>query len=68
MKDIKSDLYKTIDVILYIKDRKLKEVFYDPIFLKKAKTNLCDYLHGCGVPGRRQQWFNSRQKQVFEWY
>lgn len=32
---IKSDLYTTIDVVLFFHDRKLIEVFYDPIFSKQ---------------------------------
>ncbi|WP_336278609.1 P-type DNA transfer ATPase VirB11 [Bartonella sp. CB175] len=31
---IKLVLYTTVDVVLYFKDRKLSEVFYDPIFSK----------------------------------
>jgi len=31
---IKTELYRTLDVVLYFKDRQLIEVFYDPIFSK----------------------------------
>ncbi|MBP8302435.1 MAG: P-type DNA transfer ATPase VirB11, partial [Planctomycetes bacterium] len=34
MEMIKLVLYSTIDVVLFFKDRKLVEVFYDPIFAK----------------------------------
>lgn len=34
MEMIKLVLYTTIDVVLFFKDRKLQEVFYDPIFAK----------------------------------
>ncbi|RCL02096.1 MAG: ATPase CpaF [Candidatus Tokpelaia sp. JSC189] len=34
MKMIKLVLYTTIDVILFFKNRKLIEVFYDPVFIK----------------------------------
>ena len=34
MEMIKLVLYTTIDVVLFFKDRKLVEVFYDPIFSK----------------------------------
>lgn len=32
---IKMVLYTTIDVVLYFDRRKLKEVFYDPIYVKE---------------------------------
>ena len=31
---IKLVLYTTLDVVLYFKDRKLVEIFYDPVFAK----------------------------------
>ena len=38
MEMIKLVLYTTIDVVLFFKDRKLVEVFYDPIFAKSKMT------------------------------
>ncbi|WP_042995514.1 P-type DNA transfer ATPase VirB11 [Bartonella quintana] len=35
---IKMVLYTTIDVVLFFKDRKLSEVFYDPVFSKSKIT------------------------------
>ena len=35
MEMINSTLYSTIDVVLYFSDRKLCEVFYDPVFAKQ---------------------------------
>jgi len=35
MEMIKRVLYTTLDVVLYFKDRKLTEIFYDPIFAKE---------------------------------
>ena len=31
---IRTELYRTLDVVLYFEHRKLKEIFYDPIFAK----------------------------------
>jgi type IV secretion system protein VirB11 len=39
MEAIKMILYSTVDVVLFFDKRKLKEVYFDPIFAKKTLNN-----------------------------
>ncbi|MCX8566327.1 MAG: type IV secretion system protein VirB11 [Glomeribacter sp. 1016415] len=38
MEMIKQVLYTTIDIVLFVKDRQLTEIFYDPIFAKAKRV------------------------------